>query len=121
MASIGVETAAGNPWNLRTEVASAQPKVVHAAYEFEAQMMMELLKPLTHSDGLTGNEDDSSYGSGGALGEFASEALAQAVSQQGGLGIAHLILSNLSHSGNHACAAKVTGNQHENNEIKRSE
>ena len=39
-------------------------------------------------------------GSGGALGEFASEALGQALSQRGGFGIADRIVKELSHSGN---------------------
>jgi Rod binding domain-containing protein len=84
---------------------------VRAAHEFEAQMMKELMKPMTNaSSSLTGDEDDSdsSSGSGGALGQFASEALARALSDQGGLGIANQIVKELSHSGNQ----EVTGNPH---------
>ena len=77
--------------------ATPQPRLVHAAHEFEAQMMKELLKPLAQSSGLTG--DDSDAGSAGALGEFATESLAQAMSQQGGLGIATQLIHSLSHSG----------------------
>jgi Rod binding domain-containing protein len=55
-----------------------QPRLVRAAHEFEAQMMKEMMKPMTGSNSLTGEEDDSSLGSGGALGEFASEALGKA-------------------------------------------
>jgi peptidoglycan hydrolase FlgJ len=86
------------------------PKLVHAAQEFEAQMMKELLNPMTgqDSDGtdpLFGDEDggDSSglslgsgSGSGGALADFASEALGQALSQRGGFGIANQIIHELS-------------------------
>ncbi len=34
-----------------------QPRLVHAAREFEAQMMKELLKPMTGSDALLGDEE----------------------------------------------------------------
>ena len=57
--------------------------------------MKELLKPMTGGDALTGTEDgdsDSGAGSEGALGEFASEALGQALSQRGGFGIADKIV-----------------------------
>lgn len=73
------------------------PRLVKAAHEFEAQMMKELLKPMTGSDPLTGEDEES--GSGDALQEFASEAFGQAVSEQGGLGIANSILRSLSRSG----------------------
>jgi Rod binding domain-containing protein len=90
-----------------------QPRLVRAAHEFEAQMMKELMKPMTSaSSSLTGDEEDadSSTGSSGALGQFASEALARALSDQGGLGIANQIVKELSHSGNQ----EVTGNPHGN-------
>ena len=81
---------------------SPQPRLVKAAHEFEAQMMNELLKPLTASDGLTGDEDDAGLDSAGALGGFASEALGRALSEHGDLGIADRIVHSLSHAGNHA-------------------
>jgi Rod binding domain-containing protein len=78
-----------------------QPRLVKAAHEFEAQMMKEMLKPMTGKDALTGEEDDSGSdtGSNGALTDFASEALGKALSQGGGFGIANSILRDLSHSG----------------------
>jgi peptidoglycan hydrolase FlgJ len=78
--------------------ATAQPRLVRAAQEFEGQMLKELLKPMTESDGLTGSEADGSMASGGVLGEFAAEALGQAISRQGGFGIADRIVGQLSHS-----------------------
>lgn len=78
--------------------AQPQPRLVRAAHEFEAQMMKELLKPMTASDEFAG-DDESDSGSGGAMGEFASEALGRALSEQGGLGMARSILDSLSHSG----------------------
>jgi len=78
-----------------------QPRLVRAAHEFEAQMMKELLKPLTDS-----KDEDSGSGSGGALSEFASEALGRSLSDQGGLGIANRIVGDLSRAGNHRGPAR---------------
>jgi len=102
-----------------TEAGSAststpQPRLVRAAHEFEAQMMQELMKPLTRASSLTGEDDDSGNGSGsnGALGEFATESLGRALSEQGGFGIAKSVLKDLSHSGNKSVSVPVTGNVH---------
>jgi len=77
------------------------PRLVRAAHEFEGQMMKELLKPLTR-DSVTGEDPDDggSEGSEGTLGEFASEALGQALSARGGFGIADQIVKELSRRGN---------------------
>jgi len=98
-----------------------QPRLVRAAHEFEAQMMKELLKPMTDSDGLGGDADESGSGSNCALGEFATEALGRALSEQGGLGIASSIVHSLSRPGNSSHAAQVSGNPHGNTLIKKSE
>jgi Rod binding domain-containing protein len=97
-----------------SSVATPEPRLVHAAHEFEAQMMQELLKPMMSSNGLDGEESDSASGSGGALGEFASEALGRALSEQGGFGIATSVVRELSHTGNRSKTAQVTGNLHGN-------
>jgi Rod binding domain-containing protein len=87
---------------------AAPPRLVRAAHEFEGQMMQELLKPMTNSDALTGedSDSDSDAGSGGALGDFATEALGQALSQHGGFGIANRILKELGHSGDRSHGGK---------------
>jgi Rod binding domain-containing protein len=105
----GATTAAG-----AAETATPQPRLVRAAHEFEAQMMKELLKPMSASNELTGEDEDSGggAGAGGALGEFASEALGRALSEQGGLGIANQILRDLAPSGNRKGNGPVTGNLH---------
>ena len=71
-----------------------QPRLVRAAHEFEAQMMKELLKPMTGRRRAyrRGRTIGRSWGSNGALGEFASEALGQALSQHGGFGMADRIV-----------------------------
>jgi Rod binding domain-containing protein len=88
--------------------AAPSPRLVKAAHEFEAQMMEELLAPMTGADSdvdsLSGDGDDSGdtglalgsgSGSGGALSAFASEALGQALSERGGFGIADRIIHQL--------------------------
>jgi Rod binding domain-containing protein len=104
--AIGAETNTGEP------AAAPLPRLARAAHEFEGQMMKELLKPLTSEDLLTGagGDSDSGMGSGGALGEFASEALGQALSVRGGFGIADRIIKSLSPGGNRDRIAPVTGN-----------
>ncbi len=102
--------------------ATPSPPLVRAAHEFEGQMMKELLKPMTSGDALTGIEGDadSDAGSGGALGEFAAEALGQSLSERGGFGIADRIIKDLSHSGNQPGSGKVTKNQHEEHGMRAS-
>ena len=99
-----------------------QPRLVKAAHEFEAQMMQELMKPLTHSSSLTGEDEGSgdSSGSSGALGEFATEALGRALSERGGFGIAKSVLKDLSHSGNKSVSKPVTGNSTESTKMGAS-
>ena len=102
---------------------TAQPRLVRAAHEFEAQMMKELMKPMTSGSSLTGADEDADgdSGSGAALKEFASEALGRALSERGGFGIASRIVQELSHSGNQNGKVPVTGNLHGNTVIQASE
>jgi Rod binding domain-containing protein len=102
----------------QANASTPQPRLVRAAHEFEAQMMQELMKPLTHGSALTGDDDNSDSGSGGALGEFASEALGKALSERGGFGIASSIVKELSHAGNRNGTLPVTGNLHVNTVIR---
>jgi Rod binding domain-containing protein len=101
------------------------PRLVHAAHEFEAQMMKELLKPMTSGNGLDGEESDSASGSSGALGEFASEALGRALSDAGGFGIANSIVRQLTPSKVPSVTSPVTGqvttNLHGNTVMKSLE
>jgi Rod binding domain-containing protein len=91
---------------------------VRAAHEFEAQMMQELLKPLTSGNGLDGEENGTASGSGGALGAFASEALGRGLSEHGGFGIATSIVRQLTSSSNKQVTTQVTGNLHGNTVMK---
>jgi Rod binding domain-containing protein len=87
--------------------AGPSPKLVQAAREFEAQLMKELLRPMTAS-GNSEDEvgDDTDAGSNGALGEFAAEAMGKALSAEGGFGIANQIVRELSGHGNHGPSGK---------------
>jgi Rod binding domain-containing protein len=114
----GVNTAA------KTGEGEAPPRLVRAAHEFEGMMMKELLAPMTKGDALTGDDGDGGdldSGSAGTLGQFASEALGQALSARGGLGIANLIIRQLSHSGNQHETGKVTTNLHGNTVMRARE
>jgi len=99
------------------------PRLVHAAHEFEGQMMKELLQPMTNGDALTGADEDGELGagSGGALGEFASEALGQSLSEHGGLGIANRIVQELSHAGNRHESGKVTRDLYQEHGMRASQ
>jgi Rod binding domain-containing protein len=86
-----------------------QPRLVQAAHEFEAQLMKELLKPMTSGASVDG--DDSDSGSGGAIADFATDALGQALSKQGGLGIATNILHHLSQNDKESQRSFTTGTE----------
>src|SRR4051794_33094151 len=102
--------AVGGRATPNTSGSNSEPRLIRAAHEFEGQMLKELLKPLTATDGLTGagSGDDSEDSAGGILGEFASEALGKALSEHGGFGIADRILGQLAASGHHSGASGVT-------------
>ncbi len=95
-----------------------QPRLVTAAHEFEAQLMKELLKPMNQGMSVSGDDDDSESGSGGVLGEYATEALARGLSNQGGLGIANQIVHSLTPPSNTEKATPVMGDLRPNTVIK---
>jgi Rod binding domain-containing protein len=84
------------------------PKVVHAAHEFEASMMKELMTSLEPGHDSWGGDEEED-GSGSSLSDFAGEALSQAISEHGGFGIADRIIRQLSSESNHS--GKTTGAQ----------
>jgi Rod binding domain-containing protein len=87
-----------------TSHGTVSPQLTKAANAFEANFLGELLKPM-REDPLFGNgsgfggdslgSDGPSSGSMGTIGSLASEALAQAIARQGGLGIAKMVLAQL--------------------------
>lgn len=97
-----------------SDVAQPSRRLVSAAHEFEGQMLKELLKPMTESDGL--GSDDSG---GGILEEFGTEAMGTALSEQGGFGIAKQIVARLSRSGNQPETESVTSIGYLNTGMRR--
>ncbi|HTZ90380.1 MAG TPA: hypothetical protein VMA71_08565 [Alloacidobacterium sp.] len=79
------------------ETTHQNPRLESAAHEFEASLMKEFLKPLQH-DSLFADEgskgDDDSSGSDGTLMSYGAEAMAKAISEHGGFGIAQKILDH---------------------------
>ena len=120
MAGIGAIGAAGaiGATGTASPATTPQPRLVRAAQEFEAQMMQELLKPMTTGNGLDGEESETASGSGGALGAYATEAFARGLSEHGGFGIATSIERQLTPKGNTSVTAQVTGNLHGNTDMK---
>jgi Rod binding domain-containing protein len=81
------------------------PRLKPAAHEFEACLMKEFLQPLTKDALFTeAGEGGSTEESGNALMSFGSEALARAISERGGLGIAKTILGHFGVPGGSAAA-----------------
>ena len=95
-------------------------RLTEAAHEFEAQMMKELLKPLTSEMGVD-DENDPGLGPRNVLVDFASESLGRALSRQGGLGIANEILKSASQDGNGVAIGDMTGKLHQNELLSHSE
>jgi flagellar protein FlgJ len=86
------------------------PRLKPAAHEFEASLMKELLEPLQHDPLFDDRTDsESSDGSGNALVSFGSEALAKAISDRGGFGIANKILAHFAQQPNHAGKTGIGG------------
>jgi Rod binding domain-containing protein len=79
------------------ETSPLNPKLQSAAHEFEASLMKEFLKPLQHdslfADDASNGEDNTS-GSAEALMSYGAEAMAKAISEHGGFGIAKKILDH---------------------------
>jgi Rod binding domain-containing protein len=100
-----------------------EPRLVQSAHEFEAQMMKELLQPLTSGGTLFSGDDDDSDGAGstGALGSFASQALGQALSESGGFGIANKIIGELSQHGTAPNSQKITKKLQRNSSLGGAE
>lgn len=74
--------------------AKTDPRLKPAAHEFEACLMKQFLEPLQR-DPLFEDGAASSEGSDNALMSFGSQALAQAISERGGFGIATRIMQQL--------------------------
>lgn len=72
------------------------PKLVNAAQQFESMMLQEMLKPMRSGEDSWGGDDDkSSDSSMDTISSFGTEAVATAISKSGGLGIARLVIEQV--------------------------
>ncbi len=67
-------------------------KLTHAAQQFEAVMLGELMKPLSNSAAIGGDDE---RGGTGTLKSFGVEAMAGAMARSGALGFAHRIVNSV--------------------------
>ena len=72
-----------------------QAKLVDAAQQFEATMLQELLKPMQHGQDSWDGEEKSDDSASDTISSFGTEAIAKAISQGGGFGIAKQIVSKV--------------------------
>ena len=80
-----------------TGTSPSYPKLQSAAHEFEASLMKEFLKPLQHDSLFAdedGKDDYNTSGSADTLMSYGAEAMAKAISEHGGFGIARQILDH---------------------------
>lgn len=77
-------------------VEAASPRLKNAAHEFEASLLTELLKPMRQRSALFGAEDgDDDSSADSSMREYGTEAMAQCLSERGGIGIARMVLAKL--------------------------
>lgn len=72
-----------------------QAKLTDAAHQFEGMFLQELLKPMQSKGSLTGEDSDDPDNSGDTLQTYGTEALANAISSRGGLGIARQVIQQI--------------------------
>ncbi|MEG9435346.1 hypothetical protein JAO29_04105 [Edaphobacter sp. HDX4] len=88
-------TSSDNPSNIDQ---ASRKKLMDAAQQFEGMLLQEMLKPLRSGQGGDeggGGEDDSDGGND-TINSFGVEAVAKAISQSGGLGIARQVMQQVS-------------------------
>jgi len=98
-----IENSALPATHVASKHAVASPQLVQAANAFEASFMKELLKPMREDplfgdgSGLGGDSlgSDGPGGSMGTVSSISSDAFAQSLAKNGGLGIAKRVLAEL--------------------------
>jgi Rod binding domain-containing protein len=80
-----------------TTVSVHHEKLLHAAQQFEALMLSELMKPLGESSAIGSDADEGSGGN--PLQSFGLEAMAGALAKSGALGFADRIVRSVERSG----------------------
>jgi peptidoglycan hydrolase FlgJ len=72
-----------------------QAKLTDAAQQFEAMMLQELLKPMQHGQSSWGEEGNSDDPASDTMSSFGTQAIASAISKDGGFGIAKQIVTKV--------------------------
>ena len=94
----GLQTMPGTPG--MDMAAAKQAKLVDAAHQFEGMLLQEMLKGMqTGKDSLNG--DDEGDNSGDTLRSLGTEAVAKAISTQGGIGLAKLVIAKVTQESHH--------------------
>jgi Rod binding domain-containing protein len=104
----GVLTAAAATAATAPTPAEDPRRIAKAAEQFEALMIGQMLKAMHESDdgGWTGTDNDDA---GAQTVELAEDQLAQALAQQGGLGLAHLVVSGFKRAEGTGDAPRIPG------------
>jgi flagellar protein FlgJ len=84
-----------NIFSSPTVTAKGEGKLVDAAQQFEATMLQELLKPMQHGQSSWGDEDKSEDSASDTISGFGTEAIAKAISKDGGFGIARRVVEQV--------------------------
>jgi flagellar protein FlgJ len=75
---------------------SASPRLENAAHQFEASLLTELLKPMREQSEFSDkDEEDDDSSADGSMREYGTEAMAECLSEHGGIGIAKMVLAKL--------------------------
>lgn len=75
--------------------AQTRSKLTDAAQQFEAMLLQEMLKPMRLQAGSWGDQEETE-GASDTISSFGTEAVAKAVSREGGLGIARQVIRQVS-------------------------
>lgn len=71
-------------------------KVIESAHQFEAAMLESFLEPMEKAFSTVPGDSDDNLGMSG-YGGMGTQAMASAISQAGGIGIADMLVRNLLH------------------------
>lgn len=85
--------------NVRLDKAAADrrhTRLKDATQQFESMLLQEMLKPMRSSKNSWLGEDGDLDAAAGTMSSFGTEAVATAISQRGGLGIARKVMEQVS-------------------------
>ena len=89
----GLQAMPGTPG--MDQAAAKQAKLVDAAHQFEGMLLQEMLKGMQSGKDELGGGGDDGDNSGDTLRSLGTEAVAKAISMQGGIGLAKLVIAKV--------------------------